>query len=58
VDLGDWLLSAVAVLGAWLLIVFPALTLNHLGQGALILEHPGAATNPFYLLVPTRCLSR
>jgi KUP system potassium uptake protein len=38
--------------GAWLLAVFPALTLNYLGQGALILEHPDGAVNPFYLLVP------
>jgi KUP system potassium uptake protein len=38
--------------GAWLLAVFPALTLNYLGQGALILEHPSGAANPFYLLVP------
>jgi KUP system potassium uptake protein len=37
---------------AWLLVVFPALTLNYLGQGALILEHPSGASNPFYLLVP------
>jgi KUP system potassium uptake protein len=37
---------------AWLLAVFPALTLNYLGQGALILEHPSGIANPFYLLVP------
>jgi KUP system potassium uptake protein len=37
---------------AWLLVVFPALTLNYLGQGALILEHPSGIANPFYLLVP------
>jgi KUP system potassium uptake protein len=37
---------------AWLLAVFPALTLNYLGQGALILEHPSGISNPFYLLVP------
>jgi KUP system potassium uptake protein len=37
---------------AWLLAVFPALTLNYLGQGALIVEHPSGASNPFYLLVP------
>jgi KUP system potassium uptake protein len=37
---------------AWLLAVFPALILNYLGQGALILEHPGGIANPFYLLVP------
>jgi KUP system potassium uptake protein len=37
---------------AWFLLVFPALTLNYLGQGALILHSPGAVANPFYLLVP------
>lgn len=37
---------------AWLGLVFPALTLNYLGQGALIIEHPGGVANPFYLLVP------
>jgi KUP system potassium uptake protein len=37
---------------AWLLGVFPALTLNYLGQGALIVEDPGGAANPFYMLVP------
>ena len=36
----------------WLLIVFPALILNYLGQGALILSHPAAVSNPFLLLVP------
>jgi KUP system potassium uptake protein len=37
---------------SWLLLVFPALVLNYLGQGALILQHPGAIANPFLLLVP------
>jgi KUP system potassium uptake protein len=37
---------------AWLLVAFPALTLNYLGQGANILEHPAGIANPFYLLVP------
>ena len=37
---------------AWLLVVFPALTLNYLGQGALIVRQPAGAANPFYLLVP------
>jgi len=32
--------------------VFPALYLNYLGQGALILDDPSAVKNPFYLLVP------
>ncbi len=38
---------------AWFALVFPALTLNYLGQGALILGHPRATTNPFYLLLPS-----
>lgn len=36
----------------WFLIVAPALMLQYLGQGALLIENPGAATNPFYLLAP------
>ena len=32
--------------------MFPALTLNYLGQGALILENPKAISNPFFLLMP------
>ncbi|MGZ4267871.1 MAG: potassium transporter Kup [Solirubrobacteraceae bacterium] len=37
---------------AWALLVFPALTLNYLGQGALITRSPQAIENPFFLLVP------
>jgi KUP system potassium uptake protein len=37
----------------WFAVVFPALTLNYLGQGALILHRPAAVQNPFYLLVPS-----
>src|SRR5690348_8259438 len=38
---------------AWLLLVFPALVLNYMGQGALILGNPSAnIANPFFLLVP------
>jgi KUP system potassium uptake protein len=37
---------------AWFFIVFPALTLNYLGQGSLVLHTPSAARNPFFLLVP------
>lgn len=37
---------------AWLFVVFPALTLNYLGQGALLLSHPERLANPFYLLYP------
>lgn len=38
---------------AWLFLVLPALLLNYLGQGALILRDPSAIMNPFYLLVPS-----
>jgi KUP system potassium uptake protein len=37
----------------WFAIVFPALILNYLGQGALLLHNPGAAENPFYFLAPS-----
>jgi len=36
----------------WFGIVSPALMLNYLGQGGLVLTDPSAAENPFYLLVP------
>jgi KUP system potassium uptake protein len=38
---------------AWLFVVLPALICNYLGQGALILNHPKAVENPFYLLAPS-----
>ena len=37
---------------AWLAIVLPALALNYLGQGALVLNDPKAIENPFFLLYP------
>ena len=36
---------------AWLFLVFPCLSLNYLGQGALVIAHPDAIENPFYRLV-------
>jgi KUP system potassium uptake protein len=33
---------------AWFLLVFPALTLNYLGHGSLILCSPRAIENPFF----------
>lgn len=33
---------------AWFLAVFPALALNYLGQGAMLLSNPAAAVNPFF----------
>lgn len=37
---------------SWFWIVFPALVLNYLGQGALLLRTPQAVANPFFLLAP------
>jgi KUP system potassium uptake protein len=37
---------------AWFVVAFPALLLNYFGQGALLLDHPEWASNPFYAMVP------
>jgi KUP system potassium uptake protein len=37
---------------AWLSVALPALTLNYLGQGALLLSRPTAIENPFFLMYP------
>src|SRR3989338_7309883 len=37
---------------AWAMLVFPALTLSYLGQGALVLSHPDTSHNPFFLMAP------
>src|SRR3546814_13932389 len=37
---------------AWLYAAFPCLLLNYIGQGALLLDLPAAAENPFFLLAP------
>jgi KUP system potassium uptake protein len=37
---------------AWLTVCLPALTINYLGQGALLLGDSRAITNPFFLLYP------
>lgn len=38
---------------AWAMLVLPSLLLNYLGQGALVLNRPQAASDPFYLAAPT-----
>jgi KUP system potassium uptake protein len=38
---------------AWTGLVFPALALNYLGQGALLMGDPGAIENPFFRLFPS-----
>jgi KUP system potassium uptake protein len=41
-----------AITRAWLIVAFPALVINYLGQGALILRDPSTTSNPFFLSVP------
>ena len=41
-----------SVRGAWFLLVLPALALNYLGQGALMLDDAAAARSPFFLSAP------
>jgi KUP system potassium uptake protein len=38
---------------AWFGLVFPALVINYLGQGALVLNEPAAVENPFFRMAPT-----
>jgi KUP system potassium uptake protein len=47
-DMGHFGRKAIRI--SWLNIVLPALALNYLGQGALLLDHPEAVENPFYFL--------
>ena len=49
-DMGHFGRKAIGL--SWLTIVYPCLMLNYLGQGALLLEHPADAANPFYLMAP------
>jgi KUP system potassium uptake protein len=49
-DLGHFGRAPIRV--AWFGVALPGLLLNYLGQGALLLEDPGAASNPFYALTP------
>jgi len=37
---------------AWLAFVFPALILNYIGQGAMIISAPQTLENPFFLMAP------
>src|SRR6185295_5078259 len=37
---------------AWLTVAFPCLLINYLGQGALVLQDPAAAADPFFRMIP------
>ncbi|MBC3910015.1 potassium transporter Kup [Undibacterium umbellatum] len=45
-DMGHF--GSKPIRSAWFFIVFPSLTLNYLGQGALLVMNPAAVENPFY----------
>ncbi len=49
-DMGHF--GAKPIRMAWTWFVLPSLLLNYFGQGALVLRHPDAAANPFFLLGP------
>ena len=50
VDMGHFGRTPIRI--AWFALVLPALLLNYLGQGALMLTDPAAAASPFYHLAP------
>jgi KUP system potassium uptake protein len=41
---------------AWLVVALPALVINYLGQGALLLADPSTISNPFFLMIPAWAL--
>ncbi len=49
-DMGHF--GARPIRAAWSFYVLPALFLNYLGQGALVLSDPTTVGNPFFLLAP------
>jgi len=49
-DMGHFGRNPIRV--AWLSLVLPALTLNYLGQAALVLKDPSTLDNPFFKLAP------
>lgn len=49
-DMGHF--GAPPIRHSWYFFVLPCLTLNYLGQGALVLQRPDAVANPFFEAVP------
>jgi KUP system potassium uptake protein len=49
-DMGHFGRKPIAA--AWMWLVFPALALNYLGQGAMVISDPTTASNPFFLMAP------
>ncbi|MDO9709373.1 KUP/HAK/KT family potassium transporter [Paracraurococcus sp. LOR1-02] len=53
-DMGHFGRPAIRI--DWFAVVMPALVLNYLGQGALVLADPAAASDPFFHLFPSMLL--
>jgi KUP system potassium uptake protein len=53
-DMGHFGIKSIRL--SWYLVALPALLCNYFGQGALILNDPKAAIDPFYNLVPGKLL--
>ncbi len=53
-DLGHFGRRPITI--AWIFLVFPALVLNYLGQGALVLRDPTAISDPFFRMAPAPVL--
>jgi KUP system potassium uptake protein len=49
-DMGHFGRKAISI--AWLYAAMPCLLLNYMGQGALMLDDPATAANPFFLMAP------
>jgi KUP system potassium uptake protein len=53
-DMGHF--GAAPIRLSWFILVFPALALNYLGQGALLMRDPAALENPFFRMFPAWAL--
>jgi KUP system potassium uptake protein len=53
-DLGHF--GRVPIQAAWLGLALPGLTINYLGQGAVVLANPKTIENPFFLMFPSWAL--
>ncbi|HMG46681.1 MAG TPA: potassium transporter Kup [Allosphingosinicella sp.] len=49
-DMGHFGRKAIGL--SWITLVYPCLMLNYMGQGALLIDEPAAAANPFFLMAP------
>ncbi|HEX4459558.1 MAG TPA: KUP/HAK/KT family potassium transporter, partial [Polyangia bacterium] len=54
-DMGHFGARSIRI--AWYALVMPSLVLNYFGQGALLLQQPNAASNPFFAMVPAGALT-